>query len=122
MSLIKRLETADHGSRELDDAILEHLGFERIENPKMPGQWFWKGVKIRVTTDLSAAVALVERVLPEWEWEINNHYGCSVCHPDDTCNFDHDPTTRKYGCASPVSQALGLCIALLKALEAKEAP
>jgi hypothetical protein len=114
MTLIKRLETAEQGSRELDDAILEHLGFERIENPKMPGQWFWKGVKIRVTTDLSAAVALVERVLDDPGINLERIIKWDGWYAN--INVVDGPATS----GKSLSAALALCIALLKALDAKE--
>ena len=145
MSLIERLEAAEVGSRELDCLLAREFGWHRVE-PRFArnkhGAWIapedFMGVQsdgsprldslhgttmhrdpYRFTTSLDAALALAERVLPGWHWELDNvggsPYAANLTNPvgrflicGDTEVYSTAPTT-----------ALALCIAILKAKETK---
>jgi hypothetical protein len=107
--LIKRLESAEAGSRLLDREVERAVGLHKADLPYGIIQ-----TTSPVTTDLSAAVALVERVLDDpgitleritqWDgWYAN-------------INVVDGPATS----AKSLSAALALCIAAVKALKAKE--
>lgn len=103
-TLIEKLEQADGPSRELDAAI-----FEQVVKANRIALDF-----SAYTSSLDAAVALVERVLPRHRWVIANRTGPKVggsasVYRDDSLKTAEAPTP-----------ALALCIALLKALEARE--
>ena len=63
MTLLERLEAATEGSRELDIETLKHFGFRKGDLPS---------AQERLTTSIDAALALVERVLPEWKYRLIN--------------------------------------------------
>lgn len=100
--LIARLEAAEVGSRELDVCMWEVSdGWQNVHRPPC------------VTTSLDAALAMAERVLP----------GCRCI-----AERDHDGTGWACVRASEDSErfmtdaatpALALCIAILRALDAK---
>lgn len=104
-TLIEKLEKAEAGSRELDRAVYAAC------DKYMYAQ--------RVTTSLDAAVALVELVLPGHEYQLwvdleNKKRFAQVSEAVwDECG---DSTLEM----SRAGFALALCIALLKALHAKE--
>lgn len=65
------------------------------------------------TTDLSAAVALVERALPGWNWSVES--ARRLCGAN-VWGFDSD----RADAILAQTPALALCTALLKALKTKE--
>jgi hypothetical protein len=120
--LIKRLEEAEAGSRELDAAIADLFNPVPDQYDGFAGRWpFVEGSPFSdqtppVTTSLDAALALAERVLPGWGWEISH----------DDCNgnyyawvgkdfYLHGPQEHLRGIQE--SPALALCIAVLKATD-----
>lgn len=115
MSLIERLEAAEVGSRELDAAIwyalIETCGGKPDKD--MIGRW------PDYTTSLDAALALAERVLPGWHWELDNvggsPYAANLTNPVGRFLICGD--TEVYSTAP--TPALALCIAILKAKETK---
>lgn len=149
MTLIERLETAEQGSRELDALVCaaaqyppsEHWSY-RVEASGVSIRLIGTGREVRITppaitTVLSAAVALVERVLPGW------CYRFGTCHVSDDAWLCPDWNDPKHGArlraelGEPVHGEwsdvgidvdlrpsgrlpIAICIALLKALEAKE--
>jgi hypothetical protein len=134
--LIKRLESAEQGSQELDAEVEVVIRWE--ENARAgvdpEHQTPWRALPDggvtsgRVaflspphTTDPSAAVALVERVLPEARFLLQSY-------TEAKGRWYAEITTPEWardlvGIASGARTAsLAIVIALLKALEAKEAP
>lgn len=90
--LIKRLEEAEAGGRELDAAIAVLIGgFFAVKsrlNPAVPDYGYFdaEGAPVlpghggdqmvpRYTTSLDAALALAERVLPGWHWDVRHWAG-----------------------------------------------
>lgn len=109
MSLIERLEAAEGGSRELDWSISDAFG-ERHGGNVCP----------IYTTSLDAALALAERALPGYFWEIQ------ICPYTTTVQGALESWNE--GLAAPDvggvyadarTPALALCIAILKAKETK---
>lgn len=117
--LISRLREAKEGSRELDAAIGRALtGTSASEDHwyDLHGKWTTDETVPAFTADLSAAVALKERVLPKWEWGIDAgwhgdepsivaYVGKAV--PDGVIGHDWQ--------AQGPNPALALCIAILRA-------
>lgn len=118
--LIARLEAAEVGSRDLDADAHGAVG-TIFSRPITPEDRYYghlyepKNVSIfipealtPVTTSVDAALALAERVLPGWAWELYAayeikgvmRYGCNLGEEDTT--YAHTP-------------ALALCCAVLKA-------
>lgn len=105
--LIARLEAAEVGSRELDWDVSEALGVWRTETiMRATAPW---------TTSLDAALALAERVLPDYWWLVRSN-------EDDTgffANLGVNGTNPNMGAQCfPVfaaSAPLALCIAILRA-------
>ena len=95
--LIKRLEEAEAGSRELDLAIWSSQGFIGTLGEKMGC----------VTTSLDAALALAERVLPGWDFIIGRTNGGLTVHAQV------GPEEMQFG----NTPALALCIATIRAYE-----
>jgi hypothetical protein len=61
--LLAQLEGSTSGSAELDWLIMEEFG------PK------GGGIPAHYTTSIDAAVALCERLLPEWSWQVGYGHG-----------------------------------------------
>jgi hypothetical protein len=120
--LIKRLEDAEAGSRELGLRVFER--FDLVDGER------WTEADLDyaltdpdrtinpppLTTSLDAALALAERVLPGWGWEIS--------HDDCIGNYYawvgkdfylHGPQEHLRGIQE--TPALALCIAVLKATD-----
>jgi hypothetical protein len=128
-NLIKRLEEAEAGSRELDCEIAVLLdGFFTLPpmwegGPIGYGYTDKSGVRIspghggdqlvrRYTTSLDAALALAERVLPGWCWMIERHKNGTATA------WLHE--WNAYGEGEQVvanTPALALCAAILKATD-----
>ncbi len=114
--LIKRLEAAEAGSRELDFAIMAHFGYTNISDPR-DALDCWRGSdgkshfeNATFSRSLDAALALAERVLPGWGWSAGGsrgeHYG--RLDTPDGCDFEE---------AYASTPALALCAAILKATD-----
>ncbi len=109
--LISRLEGLEVPDREVDQLILELL-------PTPPDGWgstwpdhlTWDSLAGKtaapVTASLDAAVALLERVLPEWFWTVD-----STGHAD--IGSQQDALQEAFGTAK--TPAIAMCIAVLKA-------
>ena len=119
-TLIERLGEASEGSDDLSKAVLTHLGFRQYEDVPIDGHTYWgrdskEAIAWRVSTSLDAAVALVERVSSKCTWEIKwtgEIMGSSFRRSTIfTGEREYDVYDKP--------QALGLCIALLRALEEK---
>lgn len=131
--LVARLEATSAGSRGLDAAITAHLNGALLK-PYPPATDFGPSAKWQFwsldgahflgneskfpvppfTTSLDAALALAERVLPGWLWNLAAEtYGCDaeLFSPRGECWDGHGPATG----ATP---ALALCIAILRATTA----
>jgi hypothetical protein len=98
--LIARLEAAEMGGDDLDDAVSDAAGVTL--------SYSW-------TTSLDCALALAERVLPLGSWRIEREgavFWAKIW-------WDREGKAgHKY--ADAKTPALALCIAILKALEAKQ--
>jgi hypothetical protein len=103
--LIKRLESAEAGSRLLDREVERAVGLHKADLPYGIIQ-----TTSPVTTDLSAAVALVERVLPDCNWQVHKHGFAGISLKGHGGMY--------VGVSSDC--VLSLCLALLQALKAKE--
>jgi hypothetical protein len=120
--LIKRLEEAEVGSRELDEEIHDLLcaskewtcvqGLSDADG----GLWMYEfpghnpSSALRVTTSLDAALALAERVLP----------GCLVSlflHGNAAASVECKTAGRVKTESLSATPALALCIAILKATD-----
>lgn len=135
--IIDRLEKAGVPDRELDAAIMRHVGDAPHEGPRPLQDWKYEGsgrwhlsefnqphpgytiLAPAYTASLDAAIALVEKMLPGWRWTV---FGP---HPDFTERFAHadlwkrDPSVM---ITEPVSEkaatpALALLLALFRAME-----
>lgn len=134
--LIKRLEEAEAGSRELDCEIAVLLdGFFTLPpmwegGPIGYGYTDKSGARVSpghggdllvrcYTTSLDAALALAERVLPQgWTVEIKagaRPFNRAIVHPKYTMENKQDRCPMGLSKGSP---ALALCIAILKATDA----
>lgn len=98
--LLTRLEDAKEGSRELDAEIGQFACAEYYCSPPY-------------TASLDAITGLIERELPGVEWDITNVYGMNRAAVG--LNFEDGP---EYG--EGATPALALCIAFVKAKEAKD--
>lgn len=123
-ALIARLEAAEVGSRELDAHVeVAVRAFEAAETGLSREHWakwivsrdFWVEDEhtayqpTPVTTSLDAALALAERVLPGWDWQITKG-------ADEMALACVQHSRRVSGpevCAS--TPALAICIAILRA-------
>lgn len=133
-TLIEKLEQAEGPSREFDAELavkfevspvgLKHMkGLQIFSDPCCPHL-----IEVRLanndllggyaapplTSSLDAAVALVERVLPRHRWVIANRTGPQV---GGSASVYSDDSLKSAEASTP---ALALCIALLKALEARK--
>jgi hypothetical protein len=140
--LIERLEKAEAGSRELDADIFRSLGYKvKMLGHKGPlagrflayppdGPDRCEPARLAVTSSLDAAIALVERVLPGWSIELISSH-----NPKSWVSFVAPPARRdpehsisdawragisKLRATRAPTAPIALCIALLKALQAKE--
>lgn len=139
-SLIKRLEEAESGSRELDADIYEAIGYEvKRHSKRVSGAYTTRTTKAfcyldggrwlamdHLSTSLDAAVALAGRLLPGWrienlcEWDhaVLRERGPWMC---DLVERGKDCTSGKSAkCAHAPTPALALCLATLRALLAQE--
>lgn len=112
--LIERLEKASGPDRELDWRIAEKFDIpERwptsaLWPPFMPKSKYDKSIP-SFTASIDAAVALVERVLPGWNWWLGGIGRAAVDRKDPHSRFE----------AINASPAIALCLALLRAKEAR---
>lgn len=130
--LVEKLEAAEVGSRELDEAIHDLLCDGKTRtciaglSDEEGGLWMYEfhdhspHSALRVTTSLDAALALAERVLPGWE------FGCYFDRMNIRGNRNAKVEAHRwqdvapeyaFACASAKAEtpALALCIAILKA-------
>ena len=130
--LIARLEAAEVGSRELDgdihrvlfpdDLIMTDSGSvgpvkrEAVrkpvkEVPQVPGDVIADCMGVTFyTTSLDAALALAERVLPGWVWNMGNDLPCWVHLWIDDRNYDGNPIK-----GDAATGPLAMCAAILRA-------
>lgn len=119
--LIKRLEDAKEGSRELDREVALVSGWRRMGSEHRPhGGWYWRGgpndctgTQVdnehppHYTTSLDAALTLV----PEgWNYALNSNGAIPVADVYQDVENDRWPSAS--------TMALALCIAALKARQA----
>lgn len=109
--LEKRLEEATGPSQTLDRQINDTLGLPPIGYP-------------RFTSSLDAAVALVERVLPGWEWERKcetNRWKFVRLIGPEFHKYEFMGPHNKHCTAWTFGETppLALCLALIRALIAK---
>lgn len=120
--LIEKLKAAEAGSRELDAEIAKALGQphgmrEEVDvESRTIIEWDCTG---RYTTSLDAIVALVEEKLPGHHWSVSRQ-----CEYPALAGRDHRfaAFVGNYGTpkrAEGPTPALALCIALLRAMEAR---
>lgn len=119
--LIERLEKAKGADRELDFAIASACGFDvRLEGSNRTDQSKIfnaydcnnKRISSKFTSSIDAAVALVERALPGWTWTLDSASSTATLWKDDEAS----EATHQVPGATP---AIALCIALLRAKEAR---
>lgn len=126
--LIRRLETAEVGSRELDRAVVRALGFVEVSDPRDAIEC-WRGqdgmahyATHNVTTSLDSALALAERVgwraymadfsIPgSFSWMIKSFDDISVTNPVSGEHY----TGPDFKSGRGNTPALAICIAILKA-------
>ena len=134
--LIARLEAATRGRRSLGRDILVALEVVREVEPSMfygignedvwhygdaaESEGCWQMLP-DPTTSLDSALALAERVLPGWVWEIQIDAGGAVVQCDDEWWGEGYVAPDVGGVyADAKTPALSLCIAILRALDAKQ--
>ena len=116
--LIKRMEEAEAGSRELDAAIADLFNPVPDQYDGFAGRWpFVEGSPFSdqtppVTTSLDAALALAERVLPGWCWMIERHKNGTA-----TAGLHEWNAYREADLFTANTPALALCAAILKATD-----
>lgn len=120
IALKERVDAADGPSYALDTAIALHTGFwpaERVDyttGSMSEGLtvWFTDGPELplppNVTASVDAALALVERVLPGWEWGVRNSGTSFVCN-EALAAYQY--TERATPCLSILSALLAALIA-----------
>lgn len=109
--LIERLEKAEGPSRELDADIAVELGLV-ASREWWSTDYIKNGMIHNFTGSLDAAVALAERVLPGVNYTMKNLFGAF----DAAVTADH--VCGVHRAEHPVSLAIALVLATLKALEA----
>ena len=124
MTILNRLRSAESGSRELDAMIAVSLQI-MPSNAFQPcassdagtfgtgAHTFWTAP--RYTTNIDAALALVERMLPDALYDLHKHYGGRWA-----ASVLRENHKRPYFEAS--SAPLAILTALFTALEAKDIP
>lgn len=119
-TLISMLEKAEAGSRELDAEIGIAAGFAerrkgnvyKLSEAGSTLELYWPAP---FSTSLDAAVALVELLLPGQEWSVGSN------QPDIGEPWARIRTAPLRSLEeSAATPALALCLALLKALEARD--
>jgi len=120
MDILERLKSATAASRELDAEIAKAIGYQNVGHHDVgsPHLWGWYGLspdgdKVQIppfTASIDAALALVERMLPGWKYEIRPRFA-KLLNP-------HKPRSDASGMGD--TPALAILIALFTAL--KERP
>ena len=135
-SLIEKLEAASEGSRELDFWIWLALERDNTVVPQIPasfqskrGDEFelydanercvgWVGFQVvpHYSLSIDAALALAERVLPGWAWNIDR-WGKMSRVTLNECDAEgwHKSKHRRIEVAAEQPPALALCAAVLRA-------
>jgi len=123
-SLIEKLEGAEVGSRELDLDVAQALNMKlwgRRHPSNNSHQWMTEiaGRSVpmpRFSTSLDAALALAERVLPGWAWNIDR-WGKMSRVTLNECDAEgwHKSTHRRIEVAAEQTPALALCAAIIRA-------
>lgn len=112
--LVEKLEAAEGGSRELDEAIWLACGLERkVSGPVDAGKGVWAGP--HVSYSLDAALALAERVIA-----VRGPIDISIMGSAQVVILDADPCRDAIAEAYGNTPALALCIAILRALNLNE--
>lgn len=117
-ALIEKLSAATGPDRDIDGALVEVFATHPPLWKRKRGstsEWgndhplsSWDAP--RYTASLDAALALVEKKLPGWDWEVHNNGLARLLSPEGNSIYANAPTP-----------ALALCLALLRALQAMEA-
>lgn len=126
--LLTRVQKATGPDREIDGDIAEMFDAAPSHLPRVTGvgrSWLWAEFvepdswetwgAPEYTASIDAALALVERVLPGWKWQINKGEGCGLILPGSTI------TTRVHW-GKGANTPLAILAALLTALQPPEAP
>lgn len=140
--LVERLEAASEGSRELNGAIWRifepaefadkcsfrgslyaghrHSKAEKRAHEDRMGAFLAPAY----TTSLDAALALAERVLPEWAFEMTGYFGLGGARvetaPDRWAPYDNADAETGGVVVNAKTPALALCIAILRARSTAE--
>jgi len=118
VEIIERLEKLAGPSREMDAAIAkafgEPHGYREDVHLESRSYTVIEEQAKRYTASLDAAIALVERCLPGWDWKVQTW--------DDQFAADLEPheTSETGFLATGTTPAIALLIALLRALEARD--
>lgn len=134
--LIERLEKAEAGSRELDCWIgyhadllvddmswrekIDKFGIEHALNAATSYSNVWRTQLPHYSTSIDAAVALVERLLPGWTIASIGQDDGKRWHAELRKGYRTSYST--VALAGSPTPALALCLAALKALEARDKP
>lgn len=139
--LIERLEKAEGADRELDCWLgyhadltvdempwrekIDRFGIDHALNAAKSNQNIWSSALSPYTASIDAAVGLVATSLPGWYWRTGqtslfpNGWALVSRHHPDHCTERDEAGSSDGKAATP---AIALCISVLKALEAQEAP
>lgn len=111
---VRRFEAAASGLRKEHWAKWEPCNDGYVQDPHTRYQ------SRPVTTDLSAAVALCERVLPGWQWQIESNGAIPIASIGPINAVGSDGCVSESHCPTPLSPqrkgspALALCLAVLR--------
>lgn len=134
--LIARLEAAEAGSRELDEAVSTALCDSKFRtcieglSDEQGGMWMYEfdghapSSALRVTTSLDTALALAERVCPDHHSSVGNLPVSDDADYEEHHSFGallYSRYTKPYDALGHgATRPLALCIAILKAKLAEQ--
>jgi hypothetical protein len=121
--LAKRLEEATGADRELDAAVMRACGLKVYPYDEPSGTTWGDAAKV-ITSSLDAAVALVERVLPNGgNWHLSKRGYDDGVHQGGRAGayLMSSPVTSFHDIkAFAATPAIALCLAIVRALIEKE--
>ena len=129
MTILDRLRSAETGSRELDFHVYaesnnsELIGHWRMTRRENPSDWLdldepsWPNSGVPpYTASIDAALALVDKMLPGWDWEVGRYHRLTF----QAVLWERGYRDKTQILGHGASPALAIVTALFTAIEAKE--